>query len=170
MYAYRTIAGLQEWLNNASVGKRPPPSPIELSLARSGSQPEVSWVLNWRNWRQRCSTRPIFSETSPTVKYWKVCGWSSKNIFLISEQTQQKKRSKYFYDKNLLTHLTILFHPLHGQSSPYFSTSLQGRPPSILGENRPQHFFAQSVLLTGIEHCDRFCIPPFLETKQNTQV
>lgn len=96
MYAYRTIAGLQEWLNNASVGKRPPPSPIELSLARSGSQPEVSWVLNWRNWRQRCSTRPIFSETSPTVKYREICGWSSK-IFLISEQTLQKDQKIFLW-------------------------------------------------------------------------
>lgn len=60
------------------------------------------------------------------------------------------------------THLTILFHPLHEQSSLYFSTSLQGRQPSILGENRPLRFFPQSVLPTGIEQCGRFCIPPFL--------
>lgn len=80
--------------------------------------------------------------------------------FLISEQTLQKDQ-KIFFDI-FFTHLTILFHPLHEQSSLYFSTSLQGRQPSILGENRPLRFFPQSVLPTGIEQCGRFCIPPFL--------
>jgi len=42
MHTYRTIAGLHEWLNRAKVLNKAPPNPTELSLTKSGAQPEVS--------------------------------------------------------------------------------------------------------------------------------
>lgn len=82
-----TIAGLQEWLNKANVGNRPPPSPTELSLTKSPFQPEVSCVLNWRNWRQRWSTSPIFSSTSPAEK--KIYALTNRVIYINKGQIDE---------------------------------------------------------------------------------
>ncbi len=61
---YLTMAGLQEWLKKARVGKSPPP--IKQDLDSFTSQAAISWALNWRSWRQRRRSFPSTSSFFPS--------------------------------------------------------------------------------------------------------